>query len=627
MHADTSAMSHPRHIVHVKDVFSQWGQEPLLSHRHGSVDKCGVALGPPRDNADSAEGAQGVGEGSPIVRDALSHEWSACLSGAASVTGGDWPPPPPAWDQYRDRNLASGSVENIPAGFTHNPQFVQEYVHNEDHVNAAAASQLPLSQFGFQDTVTGSASASPVPSIQDDVSFPWMSLDCVTPETVDNMKKYSLHRSRREADDTYLVPQPSSPTAEPDSPPPPPPPRRSSSSELSNFDRRSRTSHLSQLPGSPTHKDNNASVPSNVSVVSDNTVSSGYHSEDIPDYLGSRPRGRPITMSQLQEAGPEMAREFEEDELTLDFGDEEGGGHGLTLPGNPVLYQEYTGEDYSQYLQDDLDWEPLPPPPQPIMEQDTTSRKHRKKRALRPGSLSPNDYYGSNVATPTMERTSMYKKKPGIKQKFTQMFTLSRSHRQKHPPESVYPRSDPGTGHDIRLHNFSFADSKMGNMALSNMADVENHDLNNVTHYDPRETVSDLGLPKSWWNMDTLSTRSIRRHVDTVARAKRASSVPDMLDDTSMPQEGLYARSISQDWDLDSRSSRHSSIYQTKDRKSGHKSSSIWRKITQTLRGKKKLQSPHSPTGIQTPTHGDPEGPHNFGRVPGQPVKLEDIRL
>ena len=186
-----------------------------------------------------------------------------------------------------------------------------------------------------------------------------------------------------------------------------------------------------------------------------------------------------------------------EEELTLTFDDGDSDvEERKTTPQSPrsqpaqsppethLIYKEYVGEDFSKYLQDDTD---------DIIQQQQvhTEKRYRKRRGSRGDTLEPDI-----VTVP---------RKPGIKEKISKVFTLSRPAKNR-----------PGGRMASNIHNFSYVDSK-------------NYDMGSELGI--MDTCSDIGgiRQDTWWGKDTLSARTLRTQSDIGApRYNPSRSEPNL---------------------------------------------------------------------------------------------------
>ena len=247
---------------------------------------------------------------------------------------------------------------------------------------------------------------------------------------------------------------------------------------------------------------------------------------------------------------------FDEDECVMNFDDED---DVETKTGRQThLYKEYHGEDFARYFHDDADADDRAPeaPPQ--------SRSRYPKHYNAPGPPTSIMHTTSNGSTVD------YTRKKGIKQKFTQIFTLSKKNK----------REPSNQGRNGGIQNFSFADSKMG-VILGQGSDERSHMSDSNAIDDRSNMTSDAGLRDLWSNTDTLAARSLRRRPDM--RHKRSSSMGDILDDFS----DRSRNQTKQDFE----SYRKAEMYDTRSSGGfGAKKENIWSKIGRTLKKKDKAK-------------------------------------
>ncbi len=198
--------------------------------------------------------------------------------------------------------------------------------------------------------------------------------------------------------------------------------------------------------------------------------SNGYHSEESED-------------------------NFEEEECTLDFGEEE-----ETVEGRyRQIYKEYQGEDYAKYLNDDGDEKP-----------SKGKRRFKKKKSPKPAQ-SPT----SSSSTSSGDNSIQHK--GNLQTKIGQMFY--HSHDGKFYKQTL-------TGNTIQ--NFSYSDSKIGNDVADNDLDESLYGKNPNVRYakKPLEDPSRINRisSKRWWNKDTLSAHTLSSHSDILLKARKNST-------------------------------------------------------------------------------------------------------
>lgn len=136
-------------------------------------------------------------------------------------------------------------------------------------------------------------------------------------------------------------------------------------------------------------------------------------------------------------------------------------------------------------------------------------QKHKQQHQQPKHAMSPNRRYAVQ-----------HPKKPGLKDKITQAFTLTRSDKKRYHETPV---QQPKT----KIQNFSFMNSKMGMYASEeDMREYVTKDL---------ETKSDIGgVRKSAevpsWYKDTLSASTLRRAKHALDKKGFSSSVPNLTE-------------------------------------------------------------------------------------------------
>jgi hypothetical protein len=289
-----------------------------------------------------------------------------------------------------------------------------------------------------------------------------------------------------------------------------------------------------------------------LSVLSDSgtTSNSSGYSSDVPDHLrlvgmnGSVMKNKPPLREE------DEAERFEEDECVLYFEDEEE--EETKVGRHTLIYKEYHGEDFAHYFQDDVD---------SGLEQTPEALPRRSRYVKNQEAQIHQTAPSSNGST-----VDRYRKK-GLKQKFTQMFTLSKQHKRV--------SSNPGRNGSIQ--NFSFADSKMGVILGLDPEQSDKSDKNMGS------IMSDVGLRDPYWTTDTLAARSLKRRPDFNARRKRSSSMGDIIDNDFSDRSQNH---VKQDFE----SYRKSQMFDTKSSYPGAKKENIWSKIGRTLRKKDKTK-------------------------------------
>ena len=272
------------------------------------------------------------------------------------------------------------------------------------------------------------------------------------------------------------------------------------------------------------------------------TFSSGYYSEGLDSSNGMN--------------GPSKAdsdSDFDEDECTLVFDDED---DGKAEDRHHRVYKEYQGEDFAQYLQDDEN--------EAGNRHQSTKGRHKKCKQRTPSTAqsSPSHSAGKPATTPD----KFQHKKAGLKEKLTSVFTLTKS-----DARSRYLR---GNRHPGNLQNFTYADSKMGTVESGSRR--------------PRDVQSDIGeySPKSWWNKETISAKTLGSNSDIMVRPKKALSVSDLTSMTHV--NGNVDQGYS-----DFESQRKDVMYGSKGKdKKNKKSTNIFRKFSKTLRNVRTRSDP-----------------------------------
>ena len=262
----------------------------------------------------------------------------------------------------------------------------------------------------------------------------------------------------------------------------------------------------------------------------------------------------------------DLNESFEEDEATLDFAeedydedDEKDAPRTDPSRSKAQVYREYHGDDYSQYLADDQD----------------AKRKGKKRLKKRRGPKQPDNTTNSASSGEATARK-------GFKLRLGRM--------------AMHPDPEKGKGFVLagnNIHNFSFADSKIGNDIQDNDLDTEE---GNVRRYEKNPNAGYMSQRRRsssrWWNKDTLSAQSISSHSDILLKTRRSCSIPDVLDkdDTysalSDPTgNSTYAafsdtESSMPDKYTDFESYRKNIMYGTRDKKTKN----LWRRISNNFR-------------------------------------------
>ncbi len=290
---------------------------------------------------------------------------------------------------------------------------------------------------------------------------------------------------------------------------------------------------------------------------------------------------------------------FDEDEMTMDFEDEEEAVEARRM----ILYREYQGEDFSQYLNDDED-NPKP------KKQSSKQRKHKGKKkskhaksGVKTGGETPfNGTYSNQNNSSHSDKNSTAGKKGSLKLKLGHVFALPGSDRPKTPEPS---------GGSV-LHNFSYADSKMGMLSPEN--DIDEHMLtlrsrSRRSSLGSAKAESDIGphtvapqvddsLTKRWWSKDMLSAKTLDSNSDIMLKARRQDSPEDVDISSSYSADSInpaiqtqtknYHMSNTNDEDQkfnDFESYRKNNfLYSSKGSKNSKPNTSLWRKISRSFK-------------------------------------------
>lgn len=196
---------------------------------------------------------------------------------------------------------------------------------------------------------------------------------------------------------------------------------------------------------------------------------------------------------------------FEEEEFTIDFEAED------ERPESRVtrIYDEYQGEDFSQYLHDDES------------QAEVQSKKRRRKPKAAKSPSASSDSSGTTRGS-------------GIKMRLGTMFGRSSS--------SPYQEEDPATS---TIHTYTFAHCKMGTSEDQSSAAQS------------RNSQTEQFSGSHWWSKSTLGAHTLSSHSDILLKARRNND-----DDTvSSYSEPVASRSPKKDFDFESY--RKNSMYDT----------------------------------------------------------------
>ena len=286
---------------------------------------------------------------------------------------------------------------------------------------------------------------------------------------------------------------------------------------------------------------------------------------------------------------------FDEDEMTMDFEDEEEAVEARRM----ILYREYHGEDFSQYLNDDED-NPRP------KKQNSKQRKHKSKKKSKKvpsgnktGGESPFSGAYSNKGNTSHSYKNSTGKKGSLKLKLGHVFAL---------PGTDRPKTPESSGGSV-LHNFSYADSKMGMLSPENDIDDQMLTLRSRSRRSSLgsaklEGDSDLAPPenesltKRWWSKDMLSAKTLDSNSDIMFKARRQDSPEDVDISSSYSADSInpaiqtqtknYHISNTSDEDKkfnDFESYRKNNfLYSSKGSKNSNPNTSLWRKISRSFK-------------------------------------------
>lgn len=229
---------------------------------------------------------------------------------------------------------------------------------------------------------------------------------------------------------------------------------------------------------------NNDIIHKPSSVVNNNNqgVDSSYHSEEASD-------------------AEDEGSDFYEDEVTLDFEDEDE--DGLTAGNKRLIYQEYHGDDFGQFLNDEHNGE------QGIAPRGKKKRiRRRKKKEVALSPVNSTASVSSGEATVNKKRT--------LKGRIAAVFmgnSNSSNQQENHSPNDPR-RFDSGN----TIHTFSFADSKIGNSLTRRAKDDH---VNGVSGSDLAPCDAAYGGDRKWWKTDTLSARTLQSNSDVLLMPRR----------------------------------------------------------------------------------------------------------
>jgi len=263
--------------------------------------------------------------------------------------------------------------------------------------------------------------------------------------------------------------------------------------------------------------------------------------------------------------------DYAEDECTIEFGEETPDSHQVPSVHTPsdlqsVLAKDYQGEDFSQYLVEppapdyDLDDRIQLPvtPAVALMEaatlSATTGRRYQKKQQQQPqlrqqsriinnNTLPPpevldepfvpemqqataNDYpqqqfsYAPPLLASSSSTDSRRKSMGTIRERFGRFLsTIKSSSSSRRSRDSTKQLAAGATG---TLHNFSFADSKIGILMVAE----QQRRSGGSPEGSSLETSSDLGVSRqNWWDVGTLSSaRSAQLTVSSKASSTSSNS-------------------------------------------------------------------------------------------------------
>ena len=185
--------------------------------------------------------------------------------------------------------------------------------------------------------------------------------------------------------------------------------------------------------------------------------------------------------------------DFDENECTLVFDDED------ETPAEgrfTNIYDEYQGEDFSRYLDED--------------EGVVTVRPERQQASHSRADATVTPAQVAKYRPAAVTSSKVRSRKPGLKERLSRLFT----HPSRKQPEK---KREPATN----IFDFTYTDSKIGS------SDVAEPIACNVDGDTPQR--------KSWWSKNTLSARSMSSNSDIMFSSHSVSrSTPDIYDAGSM---------------------------------------------------------------------------------------------
>ena len=244
---------------------------------------------------------------------------------------------------------------------------------------------------------------------------------------------------------------------------------------------------------------------------------------------------------------------FGEDECTLTFDDEDD----APAEGRfKSVYDEYQGEDFARYLDDDDDVDAAPALPL----RQYTARPHSEVAAT-PAQIPRTDL----AANSTKGRLA----KRGLKERLRGLFTLTRSGRK-----SAGKQREPVSN----IFDFTYTDSKIG--------------CNDLDDPVVSDAAGGTAERKSWWSKNTLSARSMSSNSDVMFTSRAISqSTPDIYDAVSFASAGDYGngRVRTSAADSDFESYRKSTLYTTNNNggnvgKKCKRKTTLFQKLSNSLR-------------------------------------------
>ena len=257
-----------------------------------------------------------------------------------------------------------------------------------------------------------------------------------------------------------------------------------------------------------------------------------------------------------EECSDQESDNFDEEEVTLDFDEED---DGPVEARRMQIYQEYTGDDFGQYLNDDHE--------EGIVAVKDTKKRPRRKKQVEKAPVSPT----SLSSTSSGENTA----RKSLKMRLGGIFMASTAPNDK---DVAYPSSRRISS----IHNYTYADCKIG----TQNGETADSTYATTSRSDPSSDIS-FGGDRKWWNTDTLSARTLDSNTDVMLKPRRRpSDVSDLMKSVSTPNFSRGPVAVGDPHTQDFESYRKNLIYDTKGAgKKSRKSSIFQRMIKKDVKG------------------------------------------